>query len=80
MGQTLWLDFPQGGEGCSTLEVSADRAMRLLLIAGEPIQEPVVAYGPFVMNTREEIVQAFEDYRDGLFGGPTPAGLELATG
>ena len=38
---------------------------RLLLIAGKPIGEPVVQYGPFVMNTREEIEQTLRDYRDG---------------
>lgn len=38
---------------------------RLLLIAGRPIGEPVVQYGPFVMNTREEIEQTLRDYRDG---------------
>lgn len=38
---------------------------RLLLLAGQPLQEPVVQYGPFVMNSREEIEQALADYRDG---------------
>jgi len=38
---------------------------RLILVAGRPIGEPVVQYGPFVMNTREEIDQAMSDYRDG---------------
>ncbi|MBZ2169219.1 pirin family protein [Marinobacter sp. F4216] len=38
---------------------------RLLVIAGKPIGEPIVQYGPFVMNTREEIEQALQDYRDG---------------
>lgn len=38
---------------------------RMLLIAGKPIGEPIVSYGPFVMNTREEIEQALADYRDG---------------
>lgn len=38
---------------------------RLLLIAGKPIGEPVVQYGPFVMNSREEIEQTLRDYRDG---------------
>ena len=33
-----------------------------------PLKEPVARYGPFVMNTREEIVQAFEDYRSGRLG------------
>jgi redox-sensitive bicupin YhaK (pirin superfamily) len=38
---------------------------RLLLVAGKPLNEPVVQYGPFVMNTREEIEQALDDYRSG---------------
>ncbi|MDX1801151.1 MAG: pirin-like C-terminal cupin domain-containing protein, partial [Marinobacter sp.] len=37
----------------------------LLLIAGKPIGEPIAQYGPFVMNTREEIEQTLQDYRDG---------------
>ncbi|SFR46931.1 hypothetical protein SAMN04488073_1733 [Marinobacter gudaonensis] len=47
-----------------TLSAGAEGA-RLLLIAGKPIGEPVVQYGPFVMNTREEIEQTLRDYRDG---------------
>ena len=39
----------------------------LLLLAGRPLNEPVVQHGPFVMNTREEIEQAMRDYRDGRF-------------
>jgi redox-sensitive bicupin YhaK (pirin superfamily) len=50
------------GEGALSL---AGERFRALLFAGEPIDEPVVAHGPFVMNTREEIVQAFEDYQAG---------------
>ncbi len=46
------------------MQAGADGA-RVLLIAGRPIGEPVVQYGPFVMNSREEIEQTLQDYRDG---------------
>lgn len=55
------------GEG-DTLELNTTgTAARLLLIAGLPLQEPVARYGPFVMNTAEEIHRAFDDYRNGRF-------------
>ncbi len=68
--EVLWLGSADGAE-TSEITVHADEALRLILVAGQPIHEPVVAYGPFVMNTDEEIKQAFEDYRSGKFG-PTP--------
>ena len=40
----------------------------LLLLSGEPLDEPIVGYGPFVMNSREEIAQAIDDYNSGRFG------------
>jgi redox-sensitive bicupin YhaK (pirin superfamily) len=48
--------------------VEADEDSELLIVGGEPIDEPVVAYGPFVMNTEEEIRRAISDLRAGRFG------------
>jgi hypothetical protein len=65
--QVLWLDTAEQ-DHLSEVKICADERLRALLIAGKPIGEPVVAGGPFVMNTREEIKQAYEDYLKGKFG------------
>ena len=54
-----------GDNGDRFALTAGESGARLLLIAGKPIGEPVVQYGPFVMNTREEIEQTLRDYRDG---------------
>jgi hypothetical protein len=48
---------------------ASDRGLRALVLAARPLEEPLARYGPFVMNTRAEIEQAFEDYRRGTFLG-----------
>jgi len=48
------------------IEASADA--QLILVAGQPLKEPIVQYGPFVMNSKEEIYQALADFRDGRLG------------
>lgn len=61
--------FAQDGEEVAIANPSDARSpLQVLLIAGVPLNEPVVRYGPFVMNTEAEIVQAIEDYRNGRMG------------
>ena len=55
-------------EGAQVTLEAGDRPLEALVIAGAPLREPVARYGPFVMNTRAEIVQAMEDYRSGRMG------------
>jgi len=47
---------------------ASGKVLELLLIGGVPLNEPVARYGPFVMNTREEIYEAIEDYQAGRMG------------
>ena len=51
----------QGGE----IEIKSESESEFLILAGPEINEPIARYGPFVMNTREEINQAFLDYQNG---------------
>ena len=65
-GQVAWLDRGQPSTA-SVLEVTAESPLRALFWAGRPLGEPVVARGPFVMNTEEQIRDAYADYRAGKF-------------
>lgn len=59
------------GNDAPRLELTATEASHVIILAGQPLDEPVVAYGPFVMNTFDEIRQAFVDVNAGKFG-PVP--------
>ena len=65
MGEARIATLSAAGSGV-TIEAKVDST--LLVLSGEPIREPVASYGPFVMNTREELVQAMEDYKAGKMG------------
>jgi hypothetical protein len=76
-----WLDTtpPSEADDCSLVlfdtgdEVivqAGDDGIRFLLVSGEPLQEPVAWYGPIVMNTQEQLQQAFEELREGTFLNP----------
>jgi len=52
----------------TTISVNAKEKVTLLIMSGNPIEEEIYPYGPFLMNTETEIVQAYEDYENGLFG------------
>lgn len=57
--------FENKGEAFS---ITADEDAVVLVLSGEPIDEPIAAHGPFVMNTREELIEAFNDFNQGKFG------------
>lgn len=57
-----------GDEVSVTADRDAKSSLDVLLIAGLPLNEPVARYGPFVMNTQQEIYNAIDDYRNGRMG------------
>lgn len=65
--------FDNDGEGvlvsapADSATTTNKSALDILLMGGVPLNEPVARYGPFVMNTKEEILKAIEDYRNGFY-------------
>jgi redox-sensitive bicupin YhaK (pirin superfamily) len=55
------------GDGSRVSLQAGSGPARAILVAGRPLREPVARYGPFVMNTQEQLRQAFQDYQDGRF-------------
>ena len=56
------------GDGEVSIHASGDEDVKILLLSGIPIDEPVVGYGPFVMNSEDEIRAAIDDFNSGRFG------------
>lgn len=65
LGASEFVTFSRDG---AAIRIDADADATLLMLGGEPIDEPVVGYGPFVMNTEAEIRRAIDDYRSGRMG------------
>jgi redox-sensitive bicupin YhaK (pirin superfamily) len=64
-GDASLITYSHAGAG---IELSASQDTHALFLSGEPIREPIVGYGPFVMNTKAEIAQAIDDFNGGQFG------------
>jgi redox-sensitive bicupin YhaK (pirin superfamily) len=70
-GHVIWL-APHHRNG--TFAIEAINSLHFFMCSGPPIKAPVIAQGPFVMNTMDEIRQAYRDYQLGKFGGPITTG------
>ncbi|MNC51337.1 hypothetical protein D3C75_1006260 [compost metagenome] len=55
-------------DGDASIQLEAMQDAKFLVLTGKPLNEPIQGYGPFVMNSKEEIVQAFNDFNNGKFG------------
>lgn len=64
----VFKDFVLFGHVGEKIKLEALEESYVLVLSGEPIREPIASYGPFVMNTRQEIMQAVDDYNSGRFG------------
>jgi quercetin 2,3-dioxygenase len=65
-GRAQLVRFGAGGDGVRI--VGGDDGAEVVVLAGRPLHEPVARYGPFVMNTKAELIEAFEDYQAGRMG------------
>lgn len=55
-------------DGDPSIQLQASQDTQFVLLTGEPLNEPIQGYGPFVMNSKQEIIQAFQDFNQGKFG------------
>ncbi len=65
-GRLAILDHSRPGQ--DRVELATDTGGRILVMTGRPIAEPIAAYGPFVMNTRQQLAEAYDDFQSGRFG------------
>jgi len=68
INDSIKLTYPKLADDKISGDKPSSSIVKLLLLSGEPIGEPVVGYGPFVMNTQAELKQTFRDYQTGNFG------------